>query len=384
MAKMKVCWGLATAVLALPAPALAEVKLEGYFIARTKCPAFQSVRKQSNLGDVYTQAGRVYELRGKNKEPGSHYKIRIDGQPPDRWVAMNCGEHVVPMGADGQRGSASRSDATSNCGGSGRACFQEMSVVLAVSWQPAFCERHPLKPECKTQAPDRFDANHFALHGLWPDGVYCGVSDEIMGKDKTNKWDQLPPLALSQTLRRELLKKMPGMLSALHRHEWIKHGTCYGDATPQKYFEDSASVFGRAQPFICPDHVRGTNRTASTGFGRTGCVRPSFRTRRGQQRDRQMWAGRVTNVDRRTSAQSAGQPCNGPTRERPVRCGLQARWMRWWGCRCSGPAMTWTRSSCVRFVANALPATLPVRLSQLLQAMDLGYACPILLANSDT
>ena len=211
MAKMKVCWGLATAVLALPAPALAEVKLEGYFIARTKCPAFQSVRKQSNLGDVYTQAGRVYELRGKNKEPGSHYKIRIDGQPPDRWVAMNCGEHVVPMGADGQRGSASRSDATSNCGGSGRACFQEMSVVLAVSWQPAFCERHPSKRECKTQAPDRFDANHFALHGLWPDGVYCGVSDEIMGKDKTNKWDQLPPLALSQTLRRELLKKMPGM-----------------------------------------------------------------------------------------------------------------------------------------------------------------------------
>src|SRR3546814_1497468 len=40
--------------------------------------------------------------------------------------------------------------------------------VLAVSWQPAFCETRPAKPECVTQDEDRFDASHFALHGLWP------------------------------------------------------------------------------------------------------------------------------------------------------------------------------------------------------------------------
>src|SRR3546814_10932851 len=50
--------------------------------------------------------------------------------------------------------------------------------VLAVSWQPAFCETRPAKPECVTQDEDRFDASHFALHGLWPQprgNVYCGV-----------------------------------------------------------------------------------------------------------------------------------------------------------------------------------------------------------------
>ena len=40
--------------------------------------------------------------------------------------------------------------------------------VLAASWQPSFCETKPDKDECESQTGDRFDATHFAIHGLWP------------------------------------------------------------------------------------------------------------------------------------------------------------------------------------------------------------------------
>jgi len=51
--------------------------------------------------------------------------------------------------------------------------YQQLSAspaeyVLAVSWQPAFCETRPRLPECRSQTADRFDATNFTLHGLWP------------------------------------------------------------------------------------------------------------------------------------------------------------------------------------------------------------------------
>ena len=36
----------------------------------------------------------------------------------------------------------------------------------------------------------------------------------------------------------DLLEVMPGARSFLHRHEWVKHGTCYSD-DPEVYFDDS-------------------------------------------------------------------------------------------------------------------------------------------------
>jgi ribonuclease T2 len=35
--------------------------------------------------------------------------------------------------------------------------------VLAVSWQPAFCETRPRLPECRSQTADRFDASNFRI-----------------------------------------------------------------------------------------------------------------------------------------------------------------------------------------------------------------------------
>ena len=47
--------------------------------------------------------------------------------------------------------------------------------VLALSWEPAFCETQPDVPECRSQTTGSLDARQFSLHGLWPPDVYCDV-----------------------------------------------------------------------------------------------------------------------------------------------------------------------------------------------------------------
>lgn len=108
--------------------------------------------------------------------------------------------------------------------------------VLALSWEPAFCETKPGKPECKSQTEDRYDASHFVLHGLWPNKTneespaYCGVSQSQIKKDKNNNWCDLPDLDLSRTVETDLQEVMPGAASCLQNHEWYKHGVCTGMA----------------------------------------------------------------------------------------------------------------------------------------------------------
>ncbi len=126
-----------------------------------------------------------------------------------------------------------------------RSTHNTNEYVLAVSWQPAFCETRPNKPECRSQRKGRFDANHFSLHGLWPQpvsNVYCGVGSSLKSTDKSGRWRDLPKLDLSQALRKELAQKMPGYRSFLHRHEWIKHGTCMNGSTPEEYFRISLNL----------------------------------------------------------------------------------------------------------------------------------------------
>ncbi|MEM7289018.1 MAG: ribonuclease [Pseudomonadota bacterium] len=117
--------------------------------------------------------------------------------------------------------------------------------ILAVNWQPAFCESRPNKPECRSQRAGRFDTAHFSLHGLWPqprDNTYCGVDNDIIDIDTSGRWHRLPDLQLSDRVRDELAEKMPGYRSHLHRHEWIKHGTCMQQATAEQYYEVSLSL----------------------------------------------------------------------------------------------------------------------------------------------
>lgn len=110
--------------------------------------------------------------------------------------------------------------------------------VLAFSWQPAFCETAPSKPECKSQTATRYDAEHFSLHGLWPQpgsNVYCGVSEDEIAKDKKGRWRELDVPRIDEVLWQDVKRIMPGIQSSLHKHEWLKHGTCSGVEIDEYY-----------------------------------------------------------------------------------------------------------------------------------------------------
>ena len=117
--------------------------------------------------------------------------------------------------------------------------------LLALSWQPAFCEQRPNKAECRSQRAGRFDSQNFTLHGLWPqprDNTYCNVPAHLIELDKSGRWHKLPKLPLSDPLRKELAIKMPGYRSSLHRHEWFKHGSCLNGASPELYYRLSLNL----------------------------------------------------------------------------------------------------------------------------------------------
>ncbi len=108
--------------------------------------------------------------------------------------------------------------------------------ILAVSWQPGFCETRPNRKECAGQTAERFDATHFSLHGLWPmKKSYCGVAADIRARDKKGSWLDLPQLAMAEDTAARLLVAMPGAQSGLDRHQWLRSGTCQG-GTAQDYF----------------------------------------------------------------------------------------------------------------------------------------------------
>ena len=141
--------------------------------------------------------------------------------------------------------------------------------ILAISWQPAFCEKLPNKPECRSQHKNRFDATNFTLHGLWPQprgNSYCDLPQAIVATDKSGRWSELPKLTLSEELRAELAQKMPGYRSYLHRHEWYKHGSCMPGYSPEDYFQISLNLL---------DAVN--DSTFANGFRRDIGRRLSFR-----------------------------------------------------------------------------------------------------------
>lgn len=106
--------------------------------------------------------------------------------------------------------------------------------VLALSWQPAFCELNARKRECRELDAGDFAAHHLTVHGLWPndrpDGgpTYCGIDADTRELDTPKSWCQLPEPELSGMTRTHLAQTMPGVQSCLERHEWVKHGTCAG------------------------------------------------------------------------------------------------------------------------------------------------------------
>ena len=116
--------------------------------------------------------------------------------------------------------------------------------ILSLSWQPAFCQTHASKPECAGETAASPDATRLSLHGLWPQpfkNQYCNVDAATVDHDKHGEWKSLPAVDLGPALGARLGTAMPGTRSLLERHEWIRHGTCYG-AEPKTYFGDALAL----------------------------------------------------------------------------------------------------------------------------------------------
>ena len=80
-------------LLGAESPASAFVELSGVFIPNERCQAFDSIRRQSNPGNVLTVPGQTYNVRGLNKEDGDFVQVDVPGAVPGtRWVSVICGD----------------------------------------------------------------------------------------------------------------------------------------------------------------------------------------------------------------------------------------------------------------------------------------------------
>ncbi len=236
--------------------------LDGYFIALKSCQAFHSKNKQTNPGDVKTTEMMAYVVKALNKPNGDYLQIVVPDAPvvEERWVSVSCGVHVV----DAQQAavdSASFDNAEMKPTTSLTSSTESSENVLALSWQPAFCESKPNKAECKALNKGRLPITEqqLSIHGLWAQprsNVYCGVPKSIQALDKDRRWDQLPELELSDNVKEDLGIAMPGTASLLERHEWIKHGTCHrGVGGAEEYYADTLAVTQRINDSVVAEFL---------------------------------------------------------------------------------------------------------------------------------
>lgn len=133
----------------LPVTGFATIKISGYFIAGDTCPAVQSIKKGTNPGNINVTKGMAYPVIGKNKPNATHYLIKVEGATPvQRWVPVTCGKLIIDC-------TEISSGTTPGVQPGGT---DQPEYLLAVSWQPAFCETHRSKPECGEEDPGVYEA----------------------------------------------------------------------------------------------------------------------------------------------------------------------------------------------------------------------------------
>jgi len=131
----------------------------GCFQASQSCEAYQSFRKQTNPGTIRLEKNTQYKVLENNKNMKA-YRVHIDGiDKPSRWVAKSCGDWIKSCTINKEQISNKRDK---------KKLKNQQQYLLALTWQPSFCENKPNRKECRTQTTNRYDAKHWSLHGLWP------------------------------------------------------------------------------------------------------------------------------------------------------------------------------------------------------------------------
>ena len=212
------------------------------------CPAFNNMKHSKNTHNIHLDTAKKYTIMKDHK---GQKLILIKGeQPAQRWVDAECFSTSNDIGSSVD--SAIEKIGKSTVSAKHTKKYDNTNIskynLLALSWHNAFCETHRYKKECKRSllpfGKGKYSEKHFILHGLWPqprNKVYCNVEKDFVNADKHGQWRDLPCLAMDEEIDERLAKVMPGFASDLHKHEWVKHGTCYG-TDPQEYFEDAVSL----------------------------------------------------------------------------------------------------------------------------------------------
>ena len=207
---------------------------------KRSCALFNNLKHTTNRGGVTLDMHRTYEMLDHHK---GQYLLKVEGATPSqRWVDDDCLSLRPLRGTPlyGKTASATpKQEAKTTAPVAGK---QRSENLLALSWHNAFCETHRYKKECKRGFfAKKSGDNTFVLHGLWPQPrskVYCNVPKRTIIADKHKQWRKLPEPKLTTQTQNALAEVMPGLSSGLHRHEWIKHGTCYG-TDAERYFSDA-------------------------------------------------------------------------------------------------------------------------------------------------
>ncbi len=244
----------------LPMPLLAVVA-DGNFTVTRSCPAYVSKNKQTNPDGALVAPGVSYPLLEANQPTSpTWYRVRVAGvNPPERWVAAECGilAATAPHRDTAQglvssppttRGTASGDAMVSLAGGGGNACHiagLADGYILAVSWQPAFCETHhgSHNPECNQVSVSA--THNFTLHGLWPNRSQCGTEYAFCGAETVPKpFCSYPALPLTTAVQQALGEIMPSATagSCLQRYEWYKHGVCQKVWDVNAYFATAITL----------------------------------------------------------------------------------------------------------------------------------------------
>ncbi|SFZ98690.1 Ribonuclease I precursor [hydrothermal vent metagenome] len=215
------------------------------------CHAFNNMKHTKNSHHIVLDLNHKYTILDHHK---GQYLLLLKGeQPAQRWVDESCFEEKEKqvLKIKKQDSYVHKIDTEYLTTPDKREHnISEISKnnILVLSWHNSFCETNRNKKECRRDLFSLFRSKHrennFVLHGLWPqpkNKIYCNLDRKYITMDKYRHWNKLPDLLLRPDTRSKLEKIMPGMVSSLHKHEWIKHGTCFG-LNADKYFSEALSL----------------------------------------------------------------------------------------------------------------------------------------------
>jgi len=201
-----------------------------------ECEAYNNMKHTKNSHHVVLDTDKQYTVLKKHK--GQFLILLQDESIAQRWVDGNCFSQKKKEHKETKKSKHTKK-------------YQKpISInikpkeqsLLVLSWHNAFCQTHRRQAECKN--PKKSDKGHLVLHGLWPqprNNVYCDVPQKLIAKDKHHQWKALPNIDIEERTLELMDQYMPGYLSRLHKHEWIKHGTCSGKSADD-YYHDALTL----------------------------------------------------------------------------------------------------------------------------------------------